>query len=150
MEDSNTNSPGLHQIDINPETEEVAPPTGVAIAEDTTTVTPLPTKPAHSKKFALVLGGIIILGVGGLGAYALLSKIGAKPSQGTSVSTTAADTTNTPASSTATLPAASSSDSAITTDLQSADTNLNQSSSDQANSDSALDDASQQVSVPTN
>lgn len=143
MENSNPEkTQNLGQTVISPEVEQTAPPVAEAPAS------PAP-KRSGTKKLALVLGGLIVLVLGGVGAYVVLSKSGIVKTNQPIASSTATKAT-TPATSSSSATPVSSSDSAITTDLQSADTSLSQSSADQSSGDTALNDASQQITVPTN
>lgn len=147
MENNNTQTPDLHQTNINPEAEEqTIPQPTETTAEGVTPVASLP-KRTGTRKLAWILGGLVVLVLGGVGANVVLSKSGVVK---TSQQPSSAAATTTPVASSPSATPASSSDSAITTDLQSADTSLNQSSTDQSSGDSALNDASQQVTVPTN
>jgi hypothetical protein len=143
MENNHPETQNFENTAGNLEAEQTTSPiTGTSIASSV----PLVAKRTGSKKLAFVLGGIIVLALGGVSAYAVLSKSGiVKTNQPVASSTTPKSTTTT---STTATPAASA-DQAITNDLKSADTNLDQSSADQKNSDSALDDSSAQVTVPT-
>lgn len=146
MENGNANDPGVQGNDTSQAAEQATPNTEAMILDDTTTATSTQRKPAGRKRLMLVLSGIIVLGVGGVGAYALLSKVGAKPAPSQSVSSK----DEASSSSAKTAPSLSATvDPAIASDLKSADTSLNQSAADQKNSDSALDDSTQQVTVPT-
>lgn len=148
MDNNDTQTTNPPQISPIPE---VAVPTQPAVEPTeaaTLVVVPKP-KAKTSKKLVWALTALVVMTLSGVGAYAILSKSGVvKTNQPLSSSTATKSTT--PVASSSTAAPASSADSAITSDLQSADTSLNQSSTDQSASDSALNDASQQITVPTN